>query len=82
MYRPEAPRMRVDEESFGVVLLALPLQSRRRHEEILETLEPFPARVMTVPDIAYVAASSARLENVRDMVASDLLGCMSSRIAA
>ena len=42
----------IEEESVGNLLLALPSQTRRRRQEILKSLEPFPVRVMTVPDIA------------------------------
>ena len=74
VYAPGALQMLVDEESVKVVLLALPSQSRRRRQEILKSLEPYPVRVMTVPDIADIVAGSARVEDVRDVDASDLLG--------
>jgi FlaA1/EpsC-like NDP-sugar epimerase len=74
VYAPGALQMLIEEESVKVVLLALPSQSRRRRQEILKALEPFPVRVMTVPDIADIVAGSARVEDVRDVDASDLLG--------
>jgi FlaA1/EpsC-like NDP-sugar epimerase len=74
VYAPGALQMLIDDESVKVVLLALPSQSRRRRQEILKSLEPYPVRVMTVPDIADVVAGSARVEDVRDVDASDLLG--------
>ena len=74
VYAPAALQMLVEEESVKVVLLALPSQSRRRRQEILKSLEPYPVRVMTVPDIADIVAGSARVEDVRDVDASDLLG--------
>jgi FlaA1/EpsC-like NDP-sugar epimerase len=74
VYAPGALKMLIEEESVRVVLLALPSQSRRRRQEILKSLEPFPVRVMTVPDIADIVAGSARVEDVRDVDASDLLG--------
>jgi FlaA1/EpsC-like NDP-sugar epimerase len=74
VYAPGALQMLVEEESVRVVLLALPSQSRRRRQEILKSLEPYPVRVMTVPDIADIVAGSARVEDVRDVDASDLLG--------
>jgi len=64
----------IDEESVGNLLLALPSQTRRRRQEILKSLEPFPVRVMTVPDIADLVAGDARVEDVRDVDAADLLG--------
>jgi FlaA1/EpsC-like NDP-sugar epimerase len=74
VYAPGALQMLIDEESVKVVLLALPSQSRRRRQEILKSLEPYPVRVMTVPDIADIVAGSARVEDVRDVDAADLLG--------
>ena len=74
VHRPgELPRL-LEEESASVVLLALPSQSRRRRQEILKSLEAFPVRVMTVPDIADLVAGSARVEDVREVDAADLLG--------
>jgi len=64
----------IEEESAQVVLLALPSQSRRRRQEILKSLESYPVRVMTVPDIADLVSGSARVEDVREVDASDLLG--------
>ncbi len=74
MHPPGALQTLINEESAQVVLLALPSQSRRRRQEILKSLEPFPVRVMTVPDIADLVSGSARVEDVRDVDASDLLG--------
>ncbi len=74
VYSPGTLPMLIEEESVRVVLLALPSQTRRRRQEILKSLEPYPVRVMTVPDIADIVAGSARVEDVRDVDASDLLG--------
>jgi len=74
VHRPGDLRALLEEESARVVLLALPSQSRRRRQEILKSLEAFPVRVMTVPDIADLVAGKARVEDVRDVDASDLLG--------
>jgi FlaA1/EpsC-like NDP-sugar epimerase len=74
VHPPGALQTLISEESAQVVLLALPSQSRRRRQEILKSLEPFPVRVMTVPDIADLVSGSARVEDVRDVDASDLLG--------
>ena len=64
----------IEEESVRNLLLALPSQTRHRRQEILKTLEPFPVRVMTVPDIADLVAGTARVEDLRDVDAADLLG--------
>jgi FlaA1/EpsC-like NDP-sugar epimerase len=64
----------IEDESVSNLLLALPSQTRRRRHEILRSLEPFPVRVLTVPDIADLVAGSARVEDVREVDAADLLG--------
>jgi FlaA1/EpsC-like NDP-sugar epimerase len=64
----------IDEESVTSVLLALPSQTRRRRQEILKSLEPLPVRVMTVPDISDLLSGAARIEDVREVDAADLLG--------
>jgi len=40
----------VEQDDIRTILLALPSQTRRRRQQILKSLEPFPVRVMTVPD--------------------------------
>ena len=67
------PRV-IEDESVSAVLLALPSQSRRRRREILKALEPYPVRVMTVPDFDDLLSGAARIEDVREVDAADLLG--------
>jgi FlaA1/EpsC-like NDP-sugar epimerase len=64
----------IQEESVTSVLLAMPSQTRRRRQEILKSLEPSPVKVMTVPDIGDLLSGSARIEDVREVDAADLLG--------
>jgi FlaA1/EpsC-like NDP-sugar epimerase len=64
----------VRDEGVTAVFLALPSQSRRRRQEILKTLEPLSLLVQTVPDYADILAGNARVEDVRDVDAGDLLG--------
>lgn len=56
------------------VLLALPSVNHRRRREILATLEPLGVHVQTVPDIGDIVVGHARVEDIRDVDASDLLG--------
>ncbi|WP_198683450.1 polysaccharide biosynthesis protein [Peristeroidobacter agariperforans] len=67
------PRL-VREEGVTAVLLALPSQSRRRRLEILKAIEPLSLLVQTVPDYGDILAGHARVEDVRDVDAGDLLG--------
>ena len=64
----------VRNEGVAAVLLALPSQSRRRRQEILKSIEPLSLLVQTVPDYGDILSGNARVEDVRDVDASDLLG--------
>ena len=64
----------VRDEGIGAVLLALPSQTRRRRQEILKAIEPLALLVQTVPDYGDILAGHARVEDVRDVDAGDLLG--------
>ncbi|MDY6947712.1 MAG: nucleoside-diphosphate sugar epimerase/dehydratase [Pseudomonadota bacterium] len=61
-------------EGVAAVLLALPSQSRRRRQEILKSIEPLSLLVQTVPDYGDILSGNARVEDVRDVDAGDLLG--------
>lgn len=64
----------VADEGVAAVLLALPSQTRRRRQEILKAIEPLSLLVQTVPDYGAILAGHARVEDVRDVDAGDLLG--------
>lgn len=64
----------VRDEGIAAVLLALPSQTRRRRMEILKAIEPLSLLVQTVPDYVDLLAGHARVEDVRDVDAGDLLG--------
>jgi FlaA1/EpsC-like NDP-sugar epimerase len=63
-------------EEFDVtrVLLALPSISRRRRLEIINQLEQLPVHVQTMPDYADLAAGNARVDDIREVDITDLLG--------
>jgi FlaA1/EpsC-like NDP-sugar epimerase len=56
------------------VLLALPSVSRRRRLEIINHLEQLPIHVQTMPDTADLAAGNARVDDIREVDITDLLG--------
>jgi FlaA1/EpsC-like NDP-sugar epimerase len=64
----------IREEGVAGVMLALPSQSRRRRQEILKALEPLALFVQTVPDYAAILSGQAKVEDLRDVDAGDLLG--------
>lgn len=74
VHAPDKLTQLIQEESVTSVLLAMPSQTRRRRQEILKSLEPSPVKVMTVPDIGDLLSGSARIEDVREVDAADLLG--------
>jgi FlaA1/EpsC-like NDP-sugar epimerase len=64
----------IEELSVSRVLLALPSVSRRRRLEIINQLEQLPVHVQTMPDTADLAAGNARVDDIREVDITDLLG--------
>jgi FlaA1/EpsC-like NDP-sugar epimerase len=64
----------IDEFGVSRVLLALPSVSRRRRLEIINQLEQFAVHVQTMPDTADLAAGNARVDDIREVDITDLLG--------
>jgi FlaA1/EpsC-like NDP-sugar epimerase len=64
----------IDEFDISRVLLALPSVSRRRRHEIIDQLEQLPVHVQTVPDTSDLISGNARVDEVRDVDITDLLG--------
>jgi FlaA1/EpsC-like NDP-sugar epimerase len=56
------------------VLLAMPSASRRRRREILTALEPLSVHVQSLPHLSDLIAGKARIDELRDVDVSDLLG--------
>jgi FlaA1/EpsC-like NDP-sugar epimerase len=63
-------------EEYGVsrVLLALPSISRRRRSEIINELEQLSIHIQTMPDIGDIVAGNARVDDIREVDITDLLG--------
>jgi FlaA1/EpsC-like NDP-sugar epimerase len=63
-------------EEFGVsrVLLALPSVSRRRRLEVINQLEQLPVHVQTMPDTGDLVSGNARVDDIREVDITDLLG--------
>jgi FlaA1/EpsC-like NDP-sugar epimerase len=64
----------VKELRIGRVLLAMPAASRRRRREILEKLEPLGVHVQSLPDLSEIISGKARIDELREVDAGDLLG--------
>ncbi len=63
-------------ERLGIeqILLALPNVSRHRRKAIIDSLEAFPVHVYTIPAIEDIVSGKARVDEIREIDISDLLG--------
>jgi FlaA1/EpsC-like NDP-sugar epimerase len=64
----------VREQQIDRILLAMPSASRRRRREILTALEPLGVHVQSLPHLTDLIAGRARIDELRDVEVSDLLG--------
>jgi len=64
----------IKELQIGRVLLAMPAASRRRRREILEKLVPLGVHVQSLPDLSEIISGNARIDDLREVDAGDLLG--------
>jgi FlaA1/EpsC-like NDP-sugar epimerase len=56
------------------ILLAMPSVSRSRRQSIIDQLMDLNVRIQTVPDVADIIAGAARVDDLREVDALDLLG--------
>ena len=64
----------IEEFDVSRVLLALPSVSRRRRLEIINHLEQLPVHVQTMPDTGDLVSGNARVDDIREVDITDLLG--------
>jgi FlaA1/EpsC-like NDP-sugar epimerase len=64
----------IDKTGAKGVLLAIPSASRRRRSQVLQRLSEFPVRVQTMPEIGDIVSGRARVDDISDVEAKDLLG--------
>ncbi|PLC51583.1 hypothetical protein CR159_00670 [Pollutimonas subterranea] len=64
----------VKERHVQEVLLAIPSASRARRAEIVDLLAPYPFSVRTVPGFMDLASGRVKVQDLRDVDISDLLG--------
>lgn len=74
VFSPSRLTQVLKDEEVSAVLLALPSASRRRRREILERLESTGVHVQSVPEVSELITGEARIEEVREIDAKDLLG--------
>lgn len=64
----------VPELQIERVLLAMPSASRRRRSQILERLAPLGVHVQSMPDMRDLISGKARIDDLQEVDAGDLLG--------
>jgi FlaA1/EpsC-like NDP-sugar epimerase len=74
VFAPEQLPFLIKDKNIDRVLLALPSLSRRRRREILSSLEPLGVHVQTVPEFEQLVTGNAKVEDIREVDVSDLLG--------
>jgi FlaA1/EpsC-like NDP-sugar epimerase len=74
VFGPEMLPRVVRELRVERILLAMPSASRRRRREVLTALEPLGVHVQSLPHLTDLIAGKARIDELRDVDVSDLLG--------
>ncbi len=74
VYGPSEIARMLQEKNSQEVLLAIPSASRARRAEILRLLAPYPFSVRTVPGFMDLASGRVKVQDLREVDISDLLG--------
>jgi len=64
----------IDKKGVTEVLLAIPSASRIRRNEIINSLEPYPVLVRSLPGVAELAQGKVKIDDLREVGIKDLLG--------
>ncbi|MEM7081334.1 MAG: nucleoside-diphosphate sugar epimerase/dehydratase [Pseudomonadota bacterium] len=73
VYSPESLERVLSEQSITRLLLAVPSVSRRRRQEIINSLENIPVHVQIMPDLSDLVSGETRIDDFRDVEVNDLL---------
>jgi FlaA1/EpsC-like NDP-sugar epimerase len=74
VYSSDSIESLITKHNVKEVLLALPSESRKRRNEIINALEPFPVMVRILPSITEVAQGIVKVNDLREISIFDLLG--------
>lgn len=74
VYSPQDLPALVATRKLDRILLAMPSVPRRRRGEILSALEPLGVHVQLLPDLEDIVTGKARIDDLREVDAADLLG--------
>ena len=74
VYSPKDIELLITKFNVREILVALPSQSRKRRNEIINSLENFPIMVRILPSITQVAQGKVKVNDLREINIFDLLG--------
>jgi len=74
VYSPKHIQQMIDKTGADEILLAIPSATRGRRREVLETLEPYPLHVRSVPGFMDLASGKVKVEDIQEVDIADLLG--------
>jgi FlaA1/EpsC-like NDP-sugar epimerase len=74
VYSPAEVESLVKRKAISGILLALPSVTRRRRQEIFDTLHPFGVHILTLPGIEALAEGSVSVSDIKEVDIEDLLG--------
>jgi FlaA1/EpsC-like NDP-sugar epimerase len=74
VFSPNELPMLIEKSGVAQVLLAMPTISPRRRHKILEKLEDYPVHIRTLPGIADLVSGKAKVSDIREVDAGDVLG--------
>ncbi len=74
VYSPDEVESLVKRNAITGILLAMPSASRRRRQEIFDTLHPFGVHILTLPGIEALADGSVSVSDIKEVDIEDLLG--------
>lgn len=64
----------IEDHDIEEVLLAIPSASRARRNEVIQSLEPYPVHVRTLPAMTDIAGGEIKIEDIKEVEIEDLLG--------
>lgn len=74
VYSPEKLAWLVEKYEAKKILLAMPSASRARKNEVITSLEGLPCEVLSIPGMVDLVEGKARIDALRKVVITDLLG--------
>ena len=74
VHSPDEVETLIKRKAITGILLALPSATRRRRQEIFDSLHPFGVHILTLPGIEALAEGSVSISDIKEVDIEDLLG--------